>query len=63
MLGVPRFEAAFGHAYVALLCVFVVNRGFVDYISREAFVIYWVRLFVPAIAAFFPVPFGLCHSS
>ena len=52
MLGVPRFKAASGHAYVALLCVFVVNRGFVNYIERKAFVIYWTRLFVLAIAAF-----------
>ena len=30
MLGVPRFEAAFGHAFVVLICVFVSNRGFVN---------------------------------
>ena len=43
MLGVPRFKAAFGHAYVALLGIFVVYCGFVNYVGREAFVIYWTR--------------------
>ena len=43
MLGVPRFKTAFGHAYVAVLGVFVVYCGFLNYIGREAFVIYWTR--------------------
>ena len=43
MLGVPRFKAAFGHAYVALLGIFVVYCGFINYVGCEAFVIYWTR--------------------
>ena len=55
MLGVPRFEAAFRHADVALLRVSVVDRGFIYYVWQQAFVIHRACLLVSAITASFRI--------